>query len=297
VTDQSGIAIGIATAGRKAQLSRTIDQIARQTTPPKRVIICPASPDDIDSTPLSHLPFPAQVVFGGRGLATQRNAILAASEDIRTLLFLDDDFYPAPDYLAELSKVFVEYPDVVVATGHPELDGANGPGFTHQEAVQAIGAMGEPSVPRSVATTYGGYGCNFAVRLDVARANSVYFDERLPLYAWLEDIDFSRRMASYGSIVACSALRGVHLGVKAGRTTGVRLGYSQVANPIYLCTKGSVSVRYAAWHVLKNVAMNALRAGWPEPWVDRRGRLRGNFAAIVDAMRGRGSPERILTFP
>jgi hypothetical protein len=37
--------------------------------------------------------------------------------------------------------------------------------------------------------------------------------------------------------------------------------------------------------------MRALR---PEPWVDRRGRARGNWLAMFDLLRGRVVPERIL---
>jgi hypothetical protein len=37
-----------------------------------------------------------------------------------------------------------------------------------------------------------------------------------------------------------------------------------------------------------------LRSFRPEPFVDRRGRLRGNMIALADVMRGRLAPERIL---
>jgi len=32
----------------------------------------------------------------------------------------------------------------------------------------------------------------------------------------------------------------------------------------------------------------------PEPWVDRRGRVRGNLMAFRDLLRGRLDPRRIL---
>lgn len=38
--------------------------------------------------------------------------------------------------------------------------------------------------------------------------------------------------------------------------------------------------------------MNFTRAAWPEPFVDRRGRARGNLIAIADLLRGRLEPER-----
>ena len=120
------------------------------------------------------------------------------------------------------------------------------------------------------------------------------FDEILPLYGWQEDIDFSVRIRSYGRIVKSSGLRGVHLGIKAGRTSGVRFGYSQMINPIYLVRKGSMSWQHAAKLMSRNIAANLARSLFPEPWVDRRGRLRGNALALLDISKGLIAPGRIL---
>ena len=86
-------------------------------------------------------------------------------------------------------------------------------------------------------------GCNMAFRLPTARAAGVEFDEALPLYGWLEDVDFSRRMAPYGKIISWPNCRGVHMAVKRGRTSGVKLGYSQVMNPFYLWRKRTMGER------------------------------------------------------
>ncbi len=40
--------------------------------------------------------------------------------------------------------------------------------------------------------------------------------------------------------------------------------------------------------------MNMVRALWPEPYVDRRGRLLGNVVALRDLVTGRMDPTRIL---
>ena len=85
----------------------------------------------------------------------------------------------------------------------------------------------------------------------------------------------------------------MHLGNKRGRTSGLRLGYSQIANPVYMLRKGSLSFDYAMRQLGRNVIKNVARAAWPEPWVDRRGRLKGNFIALVDLLRGRIEPDRI----
>jgi hypothetical protein len=88
-----------------------------------------------------------------------------------------------------------------------------------------------------------------------------------------------------------ASLRGVHLGLKAGRVSGVRFGYSQVVNPIYLIRKGTVPVSFALPLILRNVAANILRSLRPEPHVDRRGRLRGNLRGFFHLLRGRVEPE------
>jgi hypothetical protein len=94
--------------------------------------------------------------------------------------------------------------------------------------------------------------------------------------------------------VNSAALRGVHLGIKLGRTSGVRFGYSQIANPVYLIRKGSMSWRHANKLMWRNIAANVARSFFPEPWVDRKGRLKGNVLALMDIIRGRSSPGRIL---
>jgi hypothetical protein len=40
----------------------------------------------------------------------------------------------------------------------------------------------------------------------------------------------------------------------------------------------------------RNVAKNTLRALWPEPWVDRAGRFKGNTIAFGHLLTGRLHP-------
>jgi GT2 family glycosyltransferase len=132
------------------------------------------------------------------------------------------------------------------------------------------------------------------IRLAPVRAHHLHFDEKLPLYGWYEDVDFSRQLARFGTVMQMPEALGVHLGSKNGRTSGVRLGYSQISNPIYLFQKGtfpwshmiySITVRF-----LKNIVMS-LRS---EPYIDRRGRLRGNLLGLRDLLVGKLDPARIL---
>jgi hypothetical protein len=73
------------------------------------------------------------------------------------------------------------------------------------------------------------------------------------------------------------------------------LGYSQIANPVHLVRKGTFTFRRALFQMARNVAMNLCFSFTPEPYVDRRGRLRGNLTALKDLVLGRVHPERILT--
>ncbi|MFZ4551242.1 MAG: glycosyltransferase family 2 protein [Aquabacterium sp.] len=283
------IVVGIATAGRREQMPRTLAQLAMLSRQPDRVIVCPATPQDFDQSILPPLPFDVEVVCGPKGLTRQRNVILDACRDEDIILFIDDDFYPASDYLSQIDKLFAAHADVVVATNQPVADGATGPGYSHDQALQIL-ADSHPVSDGFSSDTYGGYGCNMSFRLSVVRQHALRFDENLPLYGWLEDIDFSRRVAPYGRIVNYSGLRGVHLATKAGRTSGLKLGYSQIVNPYYMIRKGSLSFSYGFKHMFKNMAKNLLRSLWQEPWVDRRGRLKGNLFGLIDIAKGRAHP-------
>ncbi|MBN9006611.1 MAG: glucosyll transferase family 2 [Rhizobiales bacterium] len=289
------IAVGIATTGRREVLSRTIDILATQMRLPDRLVICPVVPGDVDVGSLERFPAPATVVSSPAGLAAQRNGILAAVKDSDVVVFFDDDYFPDARYLANLEKIFLERPDVVGSTGFLLADGAQGPGLSVEQGVEILGSapedLGSLNEPQDWDSTYG---CNMSFRLKPIVEHNVLFDENLPLYGWQEDIDFSRRLHPYGQIVLSGMLLGVHLGIKAGRTSGVRFGYSQIANPIYLIRKGSMPRRFASRIIWRNVAANLLRSAYPEPWIDRRGRLKGNLLALLDVIKGRISPGRIL---
>jgi GT2 family glycosyltransferase len=289
--------VGIATTGRREILTETIRELSRLRPAPTRIVVCPASPADLDE-PAALAIFPAlQVVRAGRGLPRQRNAILDACEGDHLITFIDDDFFPATDFLAQIERLFAEDPRRNGVTGHVIADGANTPGLSVAAARRCLRDDTRPPV-EEILEPYGAYGCNMSFRIAALRRQRLRFDERLPLYGWWEDIDFSRRACPQrGSLVRSHWVRGVHLGAKSGRASGLRLGYSQIANILYLIDKGSVPRGTALRIMWRNVLSNHLRALRPEPWIDRRGRVRGNWLALWDALRGRAQPERILELP
>jgi hypothetical protein len=214
------------------------------------------------------------------------------------LTFFDDDYYPSQGYIDRVLQVFGSHKDVVVLTGRPLLDGATGPGLTHEEALAALNEQ-EPVGRKKEARlkkTYGGYGCNMSFKLEPIRRHGLLFDENLPLYGWLEDIDFSRQISRFGRVVIDRHLRGVHLGTKRGRSPGRQLGYSQIVNPLYMIRKGTMGYGFALKFVLRNLTKNALRSVSPEPWVDRRGRLVGNAIALAEVCLGKAHPERATMY-
>jgi GT2 family glycosyltransferase len=285
------IAVGIATIGRSRLLCDVVGELSRQTRRADRIVISAPTTDDVAGLP-SH---PAiEVAIGARGLTHQRNAILERLEDFDIVQFFDDDFLPSPNYLAVVEWVFDREPDVVMVTGGLIADGILGPGITLDEARRKLNTDRPDAARNELEQVPNGYGCNMAVRLAAARAAQCRFDERLPLYGWLEDVDFSRQLAHHGRIVKVGAARGIHLGIKQGRQSGIRLGYSQIANPIYLSRKGTCPWPRALRMMSRNLAANLLRSLNPEPYIDRVGRVTGNFTAIKDLFTGRLDPQRIL---
>jgi hypothetical protein len=286
------IAVGFATSGRAEVLHAAVSQALNQSRPAEKIVICYTKAADITGlSPHERVTF----VLSEPGLPRQRNVILKNVWDCDVVLFLDDDFLASHHYVDVVSRIFAGHDDIVAATGRPIADGVKGPGIAVEDALQMIatdrvsGDLTHEPAPHS-------YGCNMAIRLSTAYRHDLWFDERLPLYGWSEDVDFTHRIAHFGRLVKLNGARGVHLGTKKGRTSGRRLGYSQVANPIYLRAKGSFSWSNAASSVGRNLAANAVRAVFPEPYIDRRGRLLGNALAFADLVRGRLAPERVLEF-
>ena len=283
------LAIGIATRGRAAILAEVLAELRRQSRAPDRIIVCHVTPGDIGPpvAGVEYLTAPA-------GLPRQRNAILDAAADCDLVLFLDDDFLAAAEYCAVTEAVFTARPAVVVTTGTVLADGATGPGLTVAEGRAVLAADHYVGDRLAAAPHFNGYGCNMAFRMATVRAHGIRVDESLPAYAWYEDLDVTRLLGRHGEILRLAGARGVHLGVKLGRTPGLKLGYSQIANPVYLARKGTYPWNRALRSMARHCAMNLARSPCPEPWADRWGRFRGNLLALRDLTRGRARPDRIL---
>lgn len=285
------IAVAIATTGRPDIVGQMLLRLKRQTRAPDQVLVVGAADKDL----------PNRQSFGGvdfvlnsKGSSKQRNRaldLIGTAFDI--VIFFDDDFVPARDFIAGVERLMREHPEVVAASGHLLADGFRSAGLSFAEADELIsrheqGQPGEPIITDQV----GAYGCNMIFRL--AALPQARFDEALPLYGWLEDLDFSAGFAKVGRIVETGLCAGVHLGAKSGRSAGLQLGYSQIANPLYLAGKGTMPRKRAIIMACKNIIANSLKSVSPEPYIDRRGRLRGNLVAIGDLIRRRIHPMRVM---
>jgi glycosyltransferase involved in cell wall biosynthesis/GT2 family glycosyltransferase len=283
------IAVAIATLGRPAIVTATLSYLLRtqSLTPAAVIVSCVAREDAGDAANL-----PTVIVVTGRpGLPAQRNAALEAlPPGIDIVVFFDDDFVAEANWLAVAARTFRDEPQVVAFTGRILDDGIKGPGLSFDEAVRIVETVDHRS-PWSRIEPYSPYGCNMAFRRSAV--GDLKFDERLVLYGWLEDRDFGGALAKRGgSLIKSAHACGVHMGVKSGRVAGDRLGYSQVVNPIYLLRKGTMSLGQVALHLFRNISSNVAHAASPEPFIDRRGRLRGNLRGLADVLRGRVEPDR-----
>jgi hypothetical protein len=290
----SRIAVVIASTKRPRELGRWADHVKRQTLPPTQLVYAVVNLTDLPED----VPDNVTVIDSQPGLPIQRNAALeAVMQACDIIAYFDDDFVPSSFCVEGIDTLFRLYPDVVAANGTLLADGINSAGISYEQASELVAR--HDKLPRArpvVLHELGGlYGCNMVYRVNAIGEER--FDEELPLYAWQEDIDFAARVGRRGRIVKTNAFHGVHQGVKGGRLPGVRLGYSQVENPIYLTRKGTLPARDAAKLIVKNILMNHAKSLVPEPWIDRLGRCKGNWLAIVDVLLGRDHPKNILALP
>jgi glycosyltransferase involved in cell wall biosynthesis len=285
------IHVVFATLGRPALLAKVVDRLADQTRKPDGIMVSATCCEDV--TGLAAVRPETHIILGEKGLCKQRNralALLRGKTDV--IAFLDDDFVPHNGYLAELEAIFTSKTRIVGVTGELLDDGINGFEIPFDAAVDRLDNHVVPQEdtlrPRQAL-----YGCNMAIRS--AAAEGLWFDEALALYGWQEDIDYTYRLGRRGCLTSGPRVTGIHLGTRSARSPGKRLGYSQVANLVHLWRKGTMQPGLGQRLLFQNVASNVARSFFPEPHIDRRGRLAGNVLAISDLLRGKIDPRRVET--
>lgn len=286
------VAVVIATLGRPEAVAAVLQALEAQTLPPAVIVLSVESQRDVPAS----IPDGVSIVSGPRGLCAQRNRALDAVLPISDIVvFYDDDFVPSRFALERMARYFKQNPDVVGATGLVLADGVGKGGIDVAEAYRIVAAYDRDTAADTPVTTkpgyYPAYGCNMAFRSSAV--GSRRFDEALSFYGWQEDVDFSGQIRTQGRVVKTDAFAGVHCGSPASRSPGLRLGYSQVMNPVYLVHKGTMDVRHAVRQVGANFIANSVKSLYTKSEIDRRGRLKGNWLAIWDVIRGRLDPTKI----
>ncbi len=271
----------IATKGRPLILNETLASLAAQDRPPDEIIISGTDEGDVEAViKADHM----QVLTGPSGLCVQRNAgIRALNPRAELVTFLDDDVELSPDYCCHLRRFMDMHSDVSGVGGRVVLDGC-----TRQESRLTLQQAERSSQAAVSASSL--YGCNMSFRRSAI--TDEWFDERLSLYAWLEDYDFSVRILKKGRLIFIPEMTLCHLRSTTGRISHARFGFAQIMNPWYLAGKGVID-RSTLWktHVLRVVMANLIHL--PADTANRTQRLRGNLCALALIVCGKIQPEAV----
>lgn len=212
------------------------------------------------------------------------------------VVFFDDDFRPAKDWIEACAEAFSTNQQLSGQSGRVLADGIHGAGYSELEVTNFLNGDATPepnpfldSQERSLLSLYG---CNMAIRGHITATER--FDEALPLYGWQEDADYSNRVLKVGTLQFNPKCKGVHMGVSSGRISGVKFGYSQIANPTYLLKKGTLSLKISLTLMCKNIAANIVKSIFMNAKKDYRGRLVGNLMALRDGVKSQCHPTKIL---
>jgi GT2 family glycosyltransferase len=288
------LAVLIPSRGRAVELLETVESILKQSVQPALIILSVTCEDDFIAE-IRDLPR-VKLVVGPTGKTSQLNrGVKALGSDIDVIAIMDDDVELLRDYLKMIRDIFRRYPDLMGLTGQMVVNG----GLDRAQARRMAEKEFSSPVEEKAAEVFwlkpnqGLYGCCMALRHSLF--DHIQYDERLPLYSWMDDADIGMRAQRYGRCCYYPDAGLIHLGVNGGRVSGVRFGFCQIMNPVYLASE-----RVFNWpdviriHVVKVLLANLL--GWlrRDSKVDRAGRLRGNWLALLSWLQGRIEPERIL---
>jgi GT2 family glycosyltransferase len=290
-TDSLRVAVVVASINRAEEIGQLLHQLSCQTLAPSAIILSVTKPGDLPEVNDPRV----TVIFGEPGLTRQRNRGLdAAMGHADVVVFYDDDFLPAPTALQGISDLFMSDQRIAGATGLVLRDGIKCGGLDYALSIDCLNIFSKTMHSLRLETVDFDelYGCNMAVRMTAL--SKVRFDEKLPLYAWQEDVDFAGQLLRQGRVVRTNSFAGVHRGVVKGRSPGVPLGVSQILNPLYMVRKRTMRPMKAAELIARNVLANHARALRPESYVDRLGRVRGNWLGVWFCLTGRTDPELIV---
>lgn len=296
----------IATKGRPIETYELLNSLARQSYALEHIIVVGSS--DADIAGLEQHPLvdaqQATVKTSDAGLTIQRNAGLdfimhkhqySLKPADWFVVFFDDDFRLQARWIEECAKAFESNNRLMGLGGQVLADGITGAGFTEDQASNFLTGVSAPEAHIWSGNTLRNvpdlYGCNMAYSGRFAFKER--FDENLPFYGWLEDVDYSVRASKKGELIYLPNAIGVHMGVQGGRTSGVKFGYSQIANPLYLLKKQSMPGKKAFVQMSRNIASNLFNTVRFNTAKDYKGRLYGNLLAACDLLKRQCHPTKV----
>ncbi len=266
----------------------TVQQLLAQTTPADLIVVCVAHEADVPAglADLHHV----DVVLSERGSAVQRNTALAhVHSEANLVTYLDDDIVLAADYFERMRTFMAREPDVILMTGLVTADGIKDGEIPRDVAENLLQTVSGSEFVRDVRSAYG---CNMTARGWVARQEP--FDERMRLYGWQEDTDFSVRCGRHGRVVHYHGCVAVHMATGSGRVGGREFGFAQIVNPFYMWRKGTKTGRELAhdWRIYLGANVLKFR---DRSRPDREGRLVGNLLGLREVVLHGGRPEAVAS--
>lgn len=240
----------VCTKDRPDELRRCLSALALQDIAADRIMVVDSSSaikfryDTAGECPVVHLTAPA-------GLTRQRNIGLAQLlPDTQVVHFLDDDAVPEPGYLLQMLTVFEKYGDAAGAgakiTNMPThvpwaverffCLNSRRQGALLRSGINVLSFDGENC--RKVDWLSG---CCMSYRVD--RLHGLSFDERRTGNGLGEDVDFSARVRTRGSLVWWPAARMAHLQSPVNRSGDAYVTRRGVVHRWHLAVDGVGGVK------------------------------------------------------
>ena len=199
-----------------------------------------------------------------RGLTVQRNiGINNISPKTEIVFFFDDDLLLEQGYIEAIIEAYK-------SDKNNEIGGIGG--YLTQDGSK-YSPLPEKIEKKEACTLYG---CNMSFKLSAIQ--DLRFDENLSLYAWMEDWDFSYRVARNYKLYYYSGALAIHLQSTSGRINEKKLGFMLIGNRHYLYKKNNfLSYKdyvYYFMQISKNILLSYRKA--------RRQRLTGNMIALLN---------------
>jgi GT2 family glycosyltransferase len=234
------------------------------------------------------------------GTTLQRNDGLAkVKPGTAYVAFFDDDMEFKDDYLEKALAFLDGCPTIAGICGKLLVSG----GVSREQAREMIADYKPVEGFEGIFDRHEGaailYGCCMLVRFSLLQYEK--FDENLPLYGYAEDYDISVRLRRYGIIGRYRGSIGVHLKSPEGRVNEIQRGYAIMANCWYLLKKEVCHLPPALgllrfWIIgfVREqffIFLRIVKGDRSLNWIDQS---RGCLIAVVDILRGRSSPQRML---